>query len=524
MECDRTKCTVAKDGWIIMGVKTVKCSNLFGDCSECSPSGCSKCNDDLVPIYGFCRKCSDIFEDSCNECDESGCTSCAADSGKELVNGACVDCAQAYGAGCTQCDNTTGCSEASYGYFVMKKFSFSCFVLPEEIQSLCFETAITRDLAIRNDEEIPTTSEPSDSIIFTMFEREVSVPCSNMTDSCELCVDDDGQAKCTQCKSGYLLVGWTCKPCSAQFPEGHCSECSSSGCTKCEDESMEISMNGQCIRCKDEEELFDTTTKTCVECGTMFSRCSKCTKDMCTGCEGAGDQSMILDAETGACQTCSEVHGSGCTTCNDDKCETCTSDLCCKDGKKIVVDPKSKKAECGYCSVFDVNCSECSSTTCTKCSGEDMFIDPDTGKCVSCSERFVDCGRCTADVCTACIDTDPTKYILTNEGCAQFETDVEPSSSLPQSQSVVPSSTHGSSSANTTTSSSQPIVKPSSAGTEEDGGSKAGMIVGIVVGCLVVAAIIGVAVYFFVTKGAKHGKIDSDIYEDDPNFVSMSVL
>jgi hypothetical protein len=50
------------------------------------------------------------------------------------------------------------------------------------------------------------------------------------------------------------------------------------------------------------------------------------------------------------------------------------------------------------------------------------------------------------------------------------------------------------------------------------------MIVGIVIGVVVVAGIIIVAIYCAVTAGAKHGKVDPAFYEEDTSFVSMSVL
>jgi len=276
---------------------------------------------------------------------------------------------------------------------------------------------------------------------------------------------------------------------------------------------MHVSMDGKCVKCEDDVQVFDEKTKTCVDCGTMFSRCSKCNKDKCTACESI--DLFKLDAETGACQTCSEIHGSGCGACTMDKCTTCSSDMCCENGTKIVVDPVTKQGQCGDCSNFDKNCSECTSTVCTKCVDEGMFIDPDTGKCVACSDQFENCGKCTADMCTECTNPDPKAWILTIEGCSKYDVVAEELSSV-QQQSVQ-------SSLHRTSSSQQPVVKPSPS-VEDDGGSNAGMIVGIVIGCLAFVAIVGIVVYFFVTRGAKHGKIDSDIYEDDPNFVSMSVL
>jgi len=59
---------------------------------------------------------------------------------------------------------------------------------------------------------------------------------------------------------------------------------------------------------------------------------------------------------------------------------------------------------------------------------------------------------------------------------------------------------------------------------EEDEGSNAGLIAGIVVACVVVVAIAAVAIWCVATAGAKHGKIDPLIYEEDTEFATMSVL
>ena len=54
--------------------------------------------------------------------------------------------------------------------------------------------------------------------------------------------------------------------------------------------------------------------------------------------------------------------------------------------------------------------------------------------------------------------------------------------------------------------------------------SNAGMIAGIVVGCVVVVAIVAVTVYCLVTNGPKHGKVDPSFFEEDEDHFSMSVL
>jgi len=154
-----------------------------------------------------------------------------------------------------------------------------------------------------------------------------------------------------------------------------------------------------------------------------------------------------------------------------------------------------------------------------------MFIKD--GKCVACSEEFEGCGRCTADMCLECINTNPYEMILTYDGCYPNDTAVieEPSSpEKPSSSSPVPPSS--SVSPSSTPVSSQPVVAPSSTPKDSDGGSKTGMIVGIVIGCVAAIAIVALAIYCIATNGRKHSKVDGVLFEDgeEANWVSMSVL
>jgi len=50
------------------------------------------------------------------------------------------------------------------------------------------------------------------------------------------------------------------------------------------------------------------------------------------------------------------------------------------------------------------------------------------------------------------------------------------------------------------------------------------MIAGIVIGVVLAGAIVATAIICAVTAGKKHGKIDPVIYEEDTEFVTMSVL
>jgi len=505
LKCDRTRCTEAKDGYVVIGVKPMECTELFGDCNKCDVEGCTECESNLVEINGYCRSCSILYGENCTACSKNGCEECVEQPGISLVNGACVDCEQAYGNGCSRCSSETGCEEHMEGYFLSKRFSLPCSIfleLPGDYQGFYEEcmngspNSARRWAAARGEKE----EEDQSTIVLDFNERSITIQCSNLTAMCSRCKDDDGQAKCTKCNDGYLLVGWTCSPCSEQFPDGSCSACNSAGCTSCIEEGMNVANNGKCIKCRDGEQVFDTTSNTCVDCGTLFSRCSTCNKDKCLSCEG---ESFIYDEETGACQTCSELYGSGCTECNNTHCIKCTDDDCCEKGQQIVV--MDGTATCGSCSMLDENCAECTTEDCTNCKDDSMFIED--GKCVKCSDRFDECDKCTADMCLGCTNPDSKKMILTYDGCYPNDTMED-----------------GDNSSSSSSSSFQPITVPSSLVSGGDGGSKAGMIAGIVVGCLVVAAIVGIAVYCVATNGAKHGKISADIFEEDDNYVSMSVL
>jgi len=502
-ECDKMKCTRVKDGFVMIGVKAVKCSSLFGDgCDKCNGNGCTSCSDKLVSINGYCRSCGEVFGESCTSCTSKECTRCDKQSETVLVNGACVNCGQAYGKGCKICDNVTGCSRTELGYFIAKHFSFICEVLPtKELRDFCTnDHSNTRQLAGR---EGKTSGEASDKISIKYKDTDVEVSCSDMTANCSLCSDADGQAKCTECRSGFYLVGWTCKSCSEQFPAGNCAECNSNGCTKCNSASMNVGVNGNCVSCVEEKQVFSSSSRTCVDCSTVFSRCSKCNTDMCTSCES---ENYLHNETTGECLTCSEVHGTGCTSCDNDHCNSCIDIDCCEDGDKIISVP-GKKPTCGKCRDFNENCSECTATTCTKCK-DGMFFDKDEGVCVRCSDVFAECGECNADQCTECNDPDTTKWILTPNGCIVNDTVVIPSSDSSQSHS-----------------SSLPIHPPSSSNDEVD----VGMIVGIVLGCFAFVAIIIVAVVCYVTRGPKHKKnkgfyLFSDAVAAEADGVSMSIL
>jgi len=194
-----------------------------------------------------------------------------------------------------------------------------------------------------------------------------------------------------------------------------------------------------------------------------------------------------------------------------------------------------------------------------KTCGETQYLDGDD--CVDCTSP---CMKCTgANVCSSCVegynlDKDnhciqcATGQVFDSEKkeCVEKSPDSSSKSETTSSKSETTSSksettssksettsskseTTSSKSETTSTSNSgapQPPAQQSSQGVPEpaskssDGGSNAGLIAGVVVAAVAAAALIAVAIYCIATAGKKRGKVDPVIYEEDPEFVSMSVL
>jgi len=114
---------------------------------------------------------------------------------------------------------------------------------------------------------------------------------------------------------------------------------------------------------------------------------------------------------------------------------------------------------------------------------------------MSCDQLFDGCSACDSNECTKCKDS---KWILTQSGC--FEQKEKKTSS----------------------SSKAPVASKSKSNGK--GGLSGGAIAGIVIACIVALGVVVVLVICILTRGAKHGKIDPVIYEEDPEFISMSVL
>jgi len=185
-------------------------------------------------------------------------------------------------------------------------------------------------------------------------------------------------------------------------------------------------------------------------------------------------------------------------------CSDCQDDGCCTNGTKIVTDDAGEKS-CGTCAVYDIKCTDCTERGCTSCEEGYTVID---NKCVECSELYEGCGKCNSDICVECA---VSSWSLTDNGCFDLQEliIISPNSSYSSSASVESFQQKSS-------------VLSSSQGPD----SNVGLIVGIVVVCVVAIAIVGVAIYLFVSSGPKHGKINAEFFDEEEgeNYISMSVL
>jgi len=481
-DCNTTACKTAKAGFFLLGTQALSCSSTFGGkCTSCDENGCKTCSDSYKAINGYCKKCSDVFGENCDSCDSDKCLECKASSSTVILNGVSVPCDHAFGKGCGGCNITHRCSAKKPQYFFSYHYALSCEVIPDATYKQdCMSSQNRRRRSsylnyAREDEEGKVDAEYKD--------YNFKVTCDAFDANCDECT----KFGCTRCNDEYVLFGGACEKCS-EIHGAHCSDCSVKTCSKCET-GYSIGADGKCVKCEGETPFFDETTRTCLSCTDLVPNCKECSSS--SACKTCEDGFYLGDDNK--CYACSDAHGAGCTKCTKTECTVCTSDECC-DGKKIIV--KDGKGKCGTCADFDDKCSECSEVGCTECKAPSILSK---GQCVACIDIFDLCGQCDADHCEAC--TDP-KYTLTDNGC--FEPIDEPSSN-PSSQRPSSAAIKGSS-------------KP------DEGGIGGGAVAGIVIGVILVVALVAVGVYCFVTAGRKHGKIDPVIYEEDPEFISMSVL
>jgi len=402
LSCSETECSTTENGYVNLGINSIRCNDLFGACDMCISEGCTDCEDGFQSIHGYCRECSEMFGDLCSTCDENKCTSCSGNG--ILINNVCVEnCASAFGKGCIECNSQT-CLRVEKGYFIGFGYSISCNVLPLVALGRCWNGA---HMSIRDSRNFMKVrdSEVGENIDILFEDTPYTIPCDNMTDNCQLCSIQNSQAMCAVCKPGFVLVGGVCKSCDEHIPGGECLECSLTGCTSCKTEGDEILASGICTSCGNGF-MFDESSRSCVSCSSLYGLCSECNENGCTACQGSN--AILVNNK---CVTCAGLHGQGCTECNSTTCITCNNDKCCPDDEKIIVVDGVTK--CGTCKSFDKSCNMCNSYECVSC-GNGKILNPTTKKCSVCQDIFEGCGSCNSDTCKSCVDP---KWTLTENGC-----------------------------------------------------------------------------------------------------------
>jgi len=319
--------------------------------------------------------------------------------------------------------------------------------------------------------------------------------------NCQTCLDE---THCKDCPTGYYLDNnQVCRYNCTEAYGARCPQCTPDKCL-CENGKV---WNSTAKHCSEVKTCTDSSPAACQYCGLGYDlidvtgKCGTCASVFGTGCKSC-DPAKCLTVEDGyklcgaiakstndTCPTgcdatipgCSECSGTVCTKCNDKaeldggfckfKFETCNRT------KKIIY--KNGVFTCGTCQDFDENCvgTRCSGSGCTMC--RTGFAVTSKGGCMNCSSTYANCSLCQEGGCSKCSSS---VMILTPNGCFN----------------------------------QNPYVPPKN--------SNGGMIAGIVIGCLVLIAIIVLAVYCIVIAVSKHGAVDLSIYEDDLQFKSVSVL
>jgi len=483
--CNKTHhCTKCEEGYYcINGVsKTIK--DVFGqECIDYNKTECKQCsstsNTRVVLVDGECKNCSSLFGEWCTKCNKDSCEECSDDEGVELINGVCVNAANAFGEGCKSFNtNKTKCGSVINGYFIdgYSGLAVSCdalvdSTLREQCKSIArFAVISTTNIKISG----------RDGNVKVLFDGK-DTSATAVDPNCATW--DSANNNCSTCKEGYIIYGGMCKSCNEIHGES-CTECTVTSCLEC---SSGFVFHGVCKQCNE-------FTPHCIACNDDGT---------CTSCS---DNLYVKD---GACVDCQTKVGDGCLECSvsaEDNSVTCVvgkcaADTCCSENNTKIIVMENNTMKCGTCSDLDENCVKCTSTKCLSCK-DGMAIDSDSGKCISCSELFNGCAECDNYKCTSCSDD---AWIKTSNGC-YYEEPIPPSSSLDKS------------------SSNSAAIIPKSSSSSESGRNNGGIIAGIVIGVFAFVAIVGVAIYCFVTSGPKYGKVDNSIKEQDIEFKSMSVL
>ena len=195
------------------------------------------------------------------------------------------------------------------------------------------------------------------------FSRSAVPSCLNIT------YNFLGEATCTLCKKGYILLGNHCLP-DMRCPAGTiqdnysmiCSSCSS-GCASCVDSS-----ESGCLICEQSYNLYN----------------SQCVIHCPEG---------TFSTSNGVCSICP----SGCSSCDSNTCWACTTGYL-QNGTCVKSCRAGSYPQDSICQNCSSSCDVCTNTECISCSSRSYL---DSGQCIDCPK---DCNICSKDECTLCVD------------------------------------------------------------------------------------------------------------------------
>ncbi len=442
-------------------VSAISCANKFGsNCTDCSDTACTTCNDGYVLKDGQCKTCSDDFGTGCTSCSSSACTACS--NGYALKNGQCKSCPDAFGSNCTSC-SSSACTACSNGYALKNG---QCKTCPDAFGSNCTScsssacTACKEGYAVKDGQCIVNPC-PANTVYVYANGKDFCVTQYNMGDKTEFPVNVSGvTVVSTNSNCSENACCWQ----GRTSDSGKCDleNCGYSGCkrTVCTHYAAEIICNslnygGLSWRLPTKDELagFDLDTYSINKgasglmlcdrnsdygsaqcdnydvCGgsfdgscrpydvwssTLYSSSSAYSYYLSSGSWNQNDRNRRY-ARSVRCVSnigCANKFGSNCLDCSDSACTTCKEGYVVKDG------------QCKTCpDAFGSNCTDCSDSACTAC--KEGYVVKD-GQCVvapTCPPNTI---KITADGKDFCVTQynmgDKTEFPVNVSGVAVVST------------------------------------------------------------------------------------------------------